>query len=123
MMDGRVKTLHPEGPRRPARRARQSRACGGDGEHRIAPIDLVVVNLYPFLNTVDERRRPRHDHREYRHRRPVDGALGGQEPRHVAIVTDPADYAACSTSSMQRRRDRSNFASARGQGLCADRGL
>lgn len=50
MMDGRVKTLHPKihggilGRR------------GTDNdvmeEHNIAPIDMVVVNLYPFANTV-----------------------------------------------------------------------
>src|SRR3954471_1426045 len=63
-------------------------------EHGIAPIDLVVVNLYPFLNTL------------------MSGAdrdtiienidIGGpsmvrsaaKNHAHVAIVTDPADYAA-----------------------------
>ena len=63
-------------------------------EHGIAPIDLVVVNLYPFLSTV------------------MSGAdrdtiienidIGGpsmvrsaaKNHAHVAIVTDPADYAA-----------------------------
>ena len=49
-------------------------------EHGIGAIDLVVVNLYPFEATVATRRGPRRDHREYRHRRPVDGPLGGQEP-------------------------------------------
>ncbi|HEX6603785.1 MAG TPA: bifunctional phosphoribosylaminoimidazolecarboxamide formyltransferase/IMP cyclohydrolase, partial [Sphingomicrobium sp.] len=62
-------------------------------EHGIAPIDLVVVNLYPFLSTV------------------MSGAdrdtiienidIGGpsmvrsaaKNHAHVAIVTDPADYA------------------------------
>ena len=81
MMDGRVKTLHPKvhggllGVR-----DNPEHAAAMD-EHGIAPIDLVVVNLYPFLSDRDERRRPRRDHREYRHRRPVDGPLGGQEPR------------------------------------------
>src|ERR1041384_2700783 len=52
MMDGRVKTLHPnvhggllgvrDNPEHAAAMA----------EHGIAPIDLVVVNLYPFLSTV-----------------------------------------------------------------------
>ena len=35
----------------------------------------------PVRGDGDARRRPRRDHREYRHRRPVDGPLGGQEPR------------------------------------------
>ncbi len=94
MMDGRVKTLHPKvhggllGVRsNPEHVAAMDR-------HGIAPIDLVVVNLYPFLNTV------------------MSGAdrdtiienidIGGpsmvrsaaKNHAHVAIVTDPADYAA-----------------------------
>ncbi len=92
MMDGRVKTLHPkvhggllgvrDNPEHAAAMAEQG----------IAPIDLVVVNLYPFLNTV------------------MSGAdremvienidIGGpsmvrsaaKNHAHVAIVTDPADY-------------------------------
>ncbi len=52
LLDGRVKTLHPRDP------------CGHPGgpsqpshveqlaEHGIAPFDLVVVNLYPFRETV-----------------------------------------------------------------------
>jgi len=92
MMDGRVKTLHPKvhggllGVRdNPAHAAAMN-------EHGIDPIDLVVVNLYPFVNTV------------------IGGAdrdtiienidIGGpsmvrsaaKNHAHVAIVTDPADY-------------------------------
>jgi phosphoribosylaminoimidazolecarboxamide formyltransferase/IMP cyclohydrolase len=92
MMDGRVKTLHPKvhggllGVRdNPDHAAAME-------EHEIAPIDLVVVNLYPFLSTV------------------MSGAdrdtvienidIGGpsmvrsaaKNHAHVAIVTDPADY-------------------------------
>jgi len=94
MMDGRVKTLHPKvhggllGVR-----DNPEHAAAMD-EHGIAPIDLVVVNLYPFLSTV------------------MSGAdrdtvienidIGGpsmvrsaaKNHAHVAIVTDPADYAA-----------------------------
>jgi len=52
MLDGRVKTLHPRihagilaDRRRPEHEAQL-------GEHGIAPFDLVVVNLYPFRETV-----------------------------------------------------------------------
>lgn len=50
MMDGRVKTLHPKihggilG-----RRGQDDQVMG---EHAIHPIDLVVVNLYPFAETI-----------------------------------------------------------------------
>ena len=52
MMDGRVKTLHPRvhggllGVRGNAEHDAAAR------EHGIAPIDLLVVNLYPFVETV-----------------------------------------------------------------------
>src|SRR4029453_2765641 len=54
MMDGRVKTLHPKvhggllAIRDNAEHARSMK------EHGIAPIDLLVVNLYPFEATVDK---------------------------------------------------------------------
>jgi phosphoribosylaminoimidazolecarboxamide formyltransferase/IMP cyclohydrolase len=52
MMDGRVKTLHPKVHGGLLAR----RADPGDraalAEHGITPIDLVVVNLYPFRETV-----------------------------------------------------------------------
>ncbi|HEX3422185.1 MAG TPA: bifunctional phosphoribosylaminoimidazolecarboxamide formyltransferase/IMP cyclohydrolase [Sphingomicrobium sp.] len=94
MMDGRVKTLHPKvhggllGVRHNPEHVAAMEA------HDIVPIDLVVVNLYPFLDTV------------------MSGAdrdtiienidIGGpsmvrsaaKNHAHVAIVTDPADYPA-----------------------------
>src|SRR5690242_13310594 len=54
MMDGRVKTLHPVvhggllGVRDNKEHADAMKA------HGIAPIDLLVVNLYPFEETVDK---------------------------------------------------------------------
>ncbi|MFD2176939.1 bifunctional phosphoribosylaminoimidazolecarboxamide formyltransferase/IMP cyclohydrolase [Veronia pacifica] len=50
MMDGRVKTLHPKIHGGILGRRDQD----GDvmDEHNIAPIDMVVVNLYPFAETV-----------------------------------------------------------------------
>ena len=54
MMDGRVKTLHPNvhgGLLAIRDNAEHARAMA---EHGIAPIDLLVVNLYPFEATVDK---------------------------------------------------------------------
>jgi phosphoribosylaminoimidazolecarboxamide formyltransferase/IMP cyclohydrolase len=92
IMDGRVKTLHP-------------RIHGGllgrrdvDGpvmaEHGIPPIDLVVVNLYPFEATVAKPGCRREDAVEN-----ID--IGGpamiraaaKNHAFVGIVVDPADYA------------------------------
>ena len=82
MLDGRVKTLHPRvhggilADRRLADHRRQLLAAA------IAPFELVVVNLYPFAAAAE---RPgitlRRARRGDRHRRPVDGPGGGQEPR------------------------------------------
>jgi len=50
MMDGRVKTLHPKVHGGILARRGQDDAVMG--EHGIDPIDMVVVNLYPFEQTV-----------------------------------------------------------------------
>lgn len=50
MMDGRVKTLHPK--IHGGILGRRSTDDAVMEEHAIAPIDMVVVNLYPFANTV-----------------------------------------------------------------------
>ncbi|MGB5902304.1 MAG: bifunctional phosphoribosylaminoimidazolecarboxamide formyltransferase/IMP cyclohydrolase, partial [Xanthobacteraceae bacterium] len=54
MMDGRVKTLHPKvhgGLLAIRDNAEHAKAMT---DHAIAPIDLLVVNLYPFEATVDK---------------------------------------------------------------------
>jgi phosphoribosylaminoimidazolecarboxamide formyltransferase/IMP cyclohydrolase len=94
MMDGRVKTLHPKvhggllGVRDNPDHSAAMEA------HGIAPIDLVVVNLYPFEATV-ARGADRDSIIEN-----ID--IGGpsmvrsaaKNHAHVAVVTDPGDYGA-----------------------------
>jgi phosphoribosylaminoimidazolecarboxamide formyltransferase/IMP cyclohydrolase len=93
MMDGRVKTLHPKVHGGLLGVRDNPEHAAAMEEHEIAPIDLVVVNLYPFLSTV------------------MSGAdrdtvienidIGGpsmvrsaaKNHAYVAILTDPADYA------------------------------
>ncbi|WP_114227463.1 MULTISPECIES: bifunctional phosphoribosylaminoimidazolecarboxamide formyltransferase/IMP cyclohydrolase [Sphingomonas] len=94
MMDGRVKTLHPKvhGGLLAVRDNPAHQAAAA--EHDIAPIDLVVVNLYPFEQTV-ARGAARDEVIEN-----ID--IGGpsmvrsaaKNHAHVAILTDPADYEA-----------------------------
>ena len=82
ILDGRVKTLHP-------RIHGAILADRGKESHRrelaeqgIVPIDVVVVNLYPFRETLAAGRQRRHrgrDGRGDRHRRPGHDARGGQE--------------------------------------------
>jgi phosphoribosylaminoimidazolecarboxamide formyltransferase/IMP cyclohydrolase len=50
MMDGRIKTLHPK--IHGGLLGRRGTDDGIMAEHNIAPIDLVVVNLYPFEATI-----------------------------------------------------------------------
>ncbi len=91
IMDGRVKTLHPKihggilGRR------------GTDDEvmraHGIEPIDLVVVNLYPFAQTVA---RPGVTREEAVENIDIGGPAmvraAAKNHDHVAVVVDPADY-------------------------------
>jgi phosphoribosylaminoimidazolecarboxamide formyltransferase/IMP cyclohydrolase len=94
MMDGRVKTLHPlvHGGILAVRDQPEHQAAMA--AHGIGAIDLVVVNLYPFAATV-ARGAARDDIIEN-----ID--IGGpamvrsaaKNHADVAIVTDPADYAA-----------------------------
>lgn len=95
ILDGRVKTLHPKihggilGRRDDAHHQEQMRA------HQIAPIDMVVVNLYPFEATV-----ARPDCRFDDAIENID--IGGpsmvrsaaKNHHDVTVVVDPADYAA-----------------------------
>jgi phosphoribosylaminoimidazolecarboxamide formyltransferase/IMP cyclohydrolase len=94
MMDGRVKTLHPN-------------VHGGllalrdDDEHLLAmaahgiqPIDLLIVNLYPFEETVAKGA----DHATCIENIDIGGPAmiraASKNHRFVTVVTDPADYAA-----------------------------
>ena len=81
MLDGRVKTLHPTIHGGLLARRDLRRAHGGARSSTASrTIDLLVVNLYPFEATVAKRRlHARRRDREHRHRRPGDGALGGEE--------------------------------------------
>ncbi|NTT84430.1 bifunctional phosphoribosylaminoimidazolecarboxamide formyltransferase/IMP cyclohydrolase [Tabrizicola fusiformis] len=93
MMDGRVKTLHPA-------------VHGGllalrdDDEHLVAmaahgiePIDLLIVNLYPFEETVAKGA----DHATCIENIDIGGPAmiraASKNHKFVAVVTDPTDYA------------------------------
>jgi phosphoribosylaminoimidazolecarboxamide formyltransferase/IMP cyclohydrolase len=93
MMDGRVKTLHPKvhgGLLGVRDNAEHSAAMA---EHGIAPIDLVVVNLYPFLKALMSGA----DRATFIENIDIGGPSmvrsAAKNHAFVAIVTDPADYA------------------------------
>jgi len=92
MMDGRVKTLHPK--IHGGLLGRRGLDDGVMAQHGIAPIDLVVVNLYPFEKTVANPACTREDAIEN-----IDiggpAMLRSSAKNHasVTVVTDAADYA------------------------------
>jgi phosphoribosylaminoimidazolecarboxamide formyltransferase / IMP cyclohydrolase len=94
MMDGRVKTLHPKVHGGLLAVRDDPAHAAAMAEHGIGAIDLVVVNLYPFAQTV-ARGAARDEVIEN-----ID--IGGpsmvrsaaKNHAFVAIVTDPADYGA-----------------------------
>ena len=100
--DGRPRQdAAPEGARRPARDPRQPGARGRHAARTAsAPIDLLVVNLYPFEATVAKGADFDDLHREHRHRRPGHDPRRRQEPRRRGGRRRPRRTTrACSPSS------------------------
>ena len=93
IMDGRVKTLHPtiHGGIL-ARRDSESHVAAME-EHAIAPIDLVVVNLYPFRETVAAGGDWEACIENIDIGGPAMVRAAAKNHGDVVIVTDPADYA------------------------------
>jgi phosphoribosylaminoimidazolecarboxamide formyltransferase / IMP cyclohydrolase len=93
MLDGRVKTLHPKVHGGILHRREVASHRSAVAEHRIAPIDMVVVNLYAFEKTAAKPGVPFEDLIEN-----ID--IGGPSMirsaaknfQDVAVVTSPGDY-------------------------------
>src|SRR3954469_5441982 len=94
IMDGRVKTLHPKVHGGLLGVRDNPEHAAAMEEHGIAPIDLVVVNLYPFLNTVTSGAERDTIIENIDIGGPSMVRSAAKNHAHVAIVTDPADYAA-----------------------------
>ncbi len=93
MMDGRVKTLHPivHGGLLAVRDNPEHAAAMA--EHAIGPIDLVVVNLYPFEATVAKGASRDEIIENIDIGGPSMVRSAAKNHAYVTIVTDPADYA------------------------------
>ena len=95
MLDGRVKTLHPRVHGGILARRDLPAHMAAMNAHGIPPIDLVVVNLYPFSATVAN---PNCTLDEAIENIDIGGPAmvrsAAKNHAHVAVVTDPADYAA-----------------------------
>lgn len=94
MLDGRVKTLHPIIHGGLLHLRENAGHVATVKEHGIAPIDLVVVNLYPFEATIAK---PDVSLEEAIENIDIGGPsmLRSAAKNHesVTVVTDPADYA------------------------------
>src|SRR5690554_4310197 len=94
MLDGRVKTLHPKVHGGLLYRRDLPAHCEQAADHGIVPIDLVVVNLYPFEQTVAK---GDVTHAEAIEQIDIGGPsmLRSAAKNHeaVTVVVDPADYA------------------------------
>jgi phosphoribosylaminoimidazolecarboxamide formyltransferase/IMP cyclohydrolase len=95
MLDGRVKTLHPAVHGALLARRDLPEHMAAIAEHGIAPIDLVVVNLYPFQQTAA---RPGVTPEEVIEQIDIGGPSmlrsAAKNFASVTTVVDPADYGA-----------------------------
>jgi len=93
MLDGRVKTLHPKIHGGILGRRDLPSHLSAMAQAGIDPIDLVVVNLYPFVQTVAK---PDSTLDEAIENIDIGGPTmvraAAKNHAHVAIVTDPRDY-------------------------------
>ena len=103
MLGGRVKTLHPKIHGGILYRRELEEHCAEAKKHAIAPIDLVVVNLYPFSATA-----AKHGVTPEELIENID--IGGPSMvrsaaknfQSVGVITDPGDYAAVATELKQK---------------------
>jgi phosphoribosylaminoimidazolecarboxamide formyltransferase / IMP cyclohydrolase len=94
MMDGRVKTLHPNvhgGLLAIRDNAEHARAMK---DHSIAPIDLLVVNLYPFEAKVDKGASEEDCIENIDIGGPAMIRAAAKNHDDVAVIVEPADYQA-----------------------------
>ena len=93
MMDGRVKTLHPAVHGGLLAVRDDPAHVGAMAEHGIGGIDLLVINLYPFEATVASGA----DRDAVIENIDIGGPAmvrsAAKNHAHVAVLTDPADYA------------------------------
>jgi len=92
ILEGRVKTLHPR--IHAGILARRSRAAHAAeiAEHGITPIDLVVVNLYPFRETAASGAPPEQVIEMIDVGGPAMLRAAAKNFEGVGVVVDPADY-------------------------------
>lgn len=106
MMDGRVKTLHPKVHGGLLAVRDNAEHMAAMAAHDIGAIDLVVVNLYPFVQTVMKGAGRDEIIENIDIGGPSMVRSAAKNHASVAIVTDPADYPmiATGTTTLDQRR-------------------
>jgi phosphoribosylaminoimidazolecarboxamide formyltransferase/IMP cyclohydrolase len=103
MLGGRVKTLHPKVHGGILFQRGKAEDRKQVGEHGIVPIDLVVVNLYPFSATAAK---PGVSPEELIENIDIGGPAmvrsAAKNFQSVGVVTDPGDYAAVAAELRER---------------------
>ena len=93
MLDGRLKTLHPKIHGGLLSRRSHPRDMEDIKKHDIKPIDMVVVNLYPFEETIS---RPGVTFAEAIENIDIGGPTmlrsASKNFQDVAVIVDPSDY-------------------------------
>jgi len=92
MMDGRVKTLHPKVHGGLLAVRDDEDHVAAMAEHDIGAIDLVIVNLYPFVQTVASGAERPDIIENIDIGGPSMVRSAAKNHRYVTIVTDPSDY-------------------------------
>ena len=92
MMDGRVKTLHPKVHGGLLAIRDNDEHAAAMAEHDIGAIDLVIVNLYPFAQTVSSNAGRDEIIENIDIGGPSMLRSAAKNHHYVAVVTDPADY-------------------------------
>jgi len=104
MLGGRVKTLHPKVHGGILFQRGKAEDRKQVDEHKIGPIDLVVVNLYPFSATAAK---PGVTAEELIENIDIGGPAmvrsAAKNFQSVGVVTDPADYAAIAAELREKR--------------------
>jgi phosphoribosylaminoimidazolecarboxamide formyltransferase/IMP cyclohydrolase len=93
ILDGRVKTLHPVIHAGLLARRDVEEHMAQLERHGIAPVDVVISNLYPFLETLGD---PSASHEDVVEKIDVGGPAmlraASKNYRDVLVLVDPADY-------------------------------
>ena len=92
ILDGRVKTLHPVVHAGILARQDDPEHVKTLRDHAITPVDVVAVNLYPFVETLNSGA----DHKEIVENIDIGGPTliraAAKNADSVLVVVDPADY-------------------------------